>query len=133
MPVFSANLNTAKKLILHIATWGEVAACEISAFSGSRKWFSFFHEAAHVLYDNKKDLLINDGSQDDPREKRANKFAAEFLIPSKYNDAISRFRSKDEILRMANKFGIAPGIVAGRYQFLTKNWSYFRDLIRDLE
>ena len=24
-------------------------------------WFSFFHEASHVLNDNKKDMLINDG------------------------------------------------------------------------
>ncbi len=34
-------------------------------------WFSFFHEAGHVLHDSKKDLLINDGSHDDPREERA--------------------------------------------------------------
>lgn len=34
-------------------------------------WFSFFHEAGHVLNDGKKDLLINDGTQNDPREKRA--------------------------------------------------------------
>ena len=36
-------------------------------------WFSFFHEAGHVLHDSKKDLLINDGSQGDPREERANR------------------------------------------------------------
>ena len=44
-------------------------------------WFSFFHEASHVLYDSKKDLYINDGSLDDPRERKANEFAAETLIP----------------------------------------------------
>jgi len=42
-------------------------------------WFSFFHEAGHVLLDSKKDVLINDGSSDDPREQRANDFAAEKL------------------------------------------------------
>jgi HTH-type transcriptional regulator / antitoxin HigA len=96
-------------------------------------WFSFFHEAGHVLNDSKKDLLINDGSQDDPREKQANDFAAESLIPSKYNDAIRRIRSKDEIVQMADLLGIATGIVAGRYQFLTGNWHYFKELIRTLE
>lgn len=96
-------------------------------------WFSFFHEAGHVLNDSKKDLLINDGSQDDPREKRANNFAAEFLIPSQYNDAIRRIRSKAEVVQMADRLDISPGIVAGRYQFLTENWSYFKDLIRTLE
>jgi HTH-type transcriptional regulator/antitoxin HigA len=96
-------------------------------------WFSFFHEAGHVLKDSKKDLLINDGSQDDPREKQANDFAAEFLIPSKYDDAIRRIRSKAEIVQMADLLGIATGIVAGRYQFLTGNWHYFKELIRTLE
>ena len=96
-------------------------------------WFSFFHEAGHVLHDSKKDLLINDGSQDDPREKQANDFAAESLIPSKYDDAIRRIRSKAEIVQMADLLGIATGIVAGRYQFLTGNWHYFKELIRTLE
>jgi len=96
-------------------------------------WFFFFHEAGHVLHDSKKDLLINDGSQDDPREKQANDFAAESLIPSKYDDAIRRIRSKAEIVQMADLLGIATGIVAGRYQFLTGNWHYFKELIRTLE
>lgn len=96
-------------------------------------WFSFFHEAGHVLYDSKKDLLINDGSQDDPREKRANDFAAEFLIPSKYDNDIRRIRSKTEIVQMADLLGISTGIVAGRYQFLTGNRHYFKELIRTLD
>ncbi len=96
-------------------------------------WFSFFHEAGHVLNDSKKNLLINDGSHNDPREKQANDFAAEFLIPSKYDDAIRRIRSKAEIVQMADLLGIATGIVAGRYQFLTGNWRYFKELIRTLE
>jgi Zn-dependent peptidase ImmA (M78 family) len=39
-------------------------------------WFSFFHEAAHVLHDNKKDLYINSGEKDNPIEVRADCFAA---------------------------------------------------------
>jgi len=37
-----------------------------------RAVLAFFHETAHVLYDNKKDLLINNGKlrQDDAREIR---------------------------------------------------------------
>lgn len=95
-------------------------------------WFSFFHEAGHVLNDNKKDLFINDGKDDDPSEKKANAFAAEFLIPSEYNHEIKCFRSKEDIITLADKLQIAPGIVAGRYQRLTKKWNYFKDLIRPL-
>ena len=43
-------------------------------------WFSFFHEAAHVyLQHSKKELYINDGVADDPQEKEADAFAAEWL------------------------------------------------------
>ena len=96
-------------------------------------WFSFFHEAGHVLHDSKKDLLINDGSHDDPREERANQFASEILIPEKYNETIAAFRSRAEVVQFADELGIAPGIVAGRYQYLTGRWDYFKDLIRTLE
>ena len=93
-------------------------------------WFSFFHEAGHVLHDSKKELLINDGSHDDSREKKADDFAAEFLISSKYDDTIRRIRSREQIISLAEKLGIAPGIVAGRFQYLTKKWDYFNGLIR---
>ena len=96
-------------------------------------WFSFFHEAGHVINDKKKDLLINDESHDDPREKRADLFASEILIPSRYNSAIRLFRSKAEIINMANELNISSGIVAGRYQFLTGKWHLFKGLIRKLD
>lgn len=93
-------------------------------------WFSFFHEAGHVLHDNKKDLLINDGTHDDVREVRADKFAAETLIPSRYNSVISQIRSRKQVLEVAKELHISPGIVVGRYHHLTKRWKYFNDLIK---
>lgn len=96
-------------------------------------WFSFFHEAGHVLHDSKKDLLINDGKHDDPREVRANEFAADTLIPSKRNDDVRAIRSKTDVLTLAAELGIAPGIVAGRYQHLTQKWQTFHALIRKLQ
>ncbi|HOW55706.1 MAG TPA: helix-turn-helix domain-containing protein [Syntrophorhabdaceae bacterium] len=95
-------------------------------------WFSFFHEAGHVLNDSKKDLLINDGSKDDPREVRANEFAARFLIPPEYDRHVRTVRSREEVLRLARDLDIAPGIVAGRFQFLTQQWDHYRDIIRTL-
>jgi HTH-type transcriptional regulator/antitoxin HigA len=96
-------------------------------------WFSFFHEAGHVLNDSKKDLLINDESKTDVREQRANKFAAEFLIPSEYNADVKNITSHNEIITLAGKLKIAPGIVVGRYQFLTKKWHFFKSSIRLLQ
>lgn len=98
-------------------------------------WFAFFHEAGHVLHDNKKDLLINNGKlrQDDEREIRANEYAAEVLIPHRFNDKIQKATSRNEIITIANELDIAPGIVVGRYQFLTKKWDFFHDIRRKFE
>ena len=95
-------------------------------------WFAFFHEAGHVIHDSKRDLLINNGKsfQDDDREIRANEYAADVLIPHKFNDRIKMATSKKEISTIAKNLNIAPGIVVGRYQFLTKKWNFFNELKR---
>ena len=98
-----------------------------------RFWFSFFHEIGHVLHDSKKDLLINDGSQDDPREVRADAFAAETLIPARQNGRVAALRASGEVEALARELCIAPGIVAGRHQFLTQNWIRFKPLIRKFQ
>jgi HTH-type transcriptional regulator / antitoxin HigA len=96
-------------------------------------WFSFFHEAGHVLYDSKKDLYINDGSLDDPREHEANEFAADILIPRDRDPEIASLKTKEDIIRLANELKISPGIVAGRFQHLTQKWSYFNGLKRKFQ
>ena len=92
-------------------------------------WFSFFHEAGHVLKDNKKHLYINDSS-DDPVEERANRFALSVLFPRDYKDVIPKLGSKQKIILYAKKINLSPGIVAGQYQHLTNNWKWYNDLIR---
>lgn len=98
-----------------------------------RFWFSFFHEIGHVLHDSKKDLLINDGSKDDPREVRADDFAANVLIPVKYDSQIVAIGTQTELTALAKKLDVAPGIVAGRYQFLSNNWGRFKNVIRTFQ
>ena len=93
-------------------------------------WFSFFHEAGHTLHDSKKDVYINDGSRNDPRESKADKFAAETLIPNDLEQKISILRSGEDIKKIAKKLKISPGIVVGRYQHLTQKWSRFNNLKR---
>jgi len=95
-------------------------------------WFSFFHEAGHVLNDGKKGLYINDGTRADDREKQADAFAAEILIPAAHNNRIKAMRSRNELLAVAEELDISPGIVAGRFQFLTKKWDWFKDEISGL-
>ena len=84
-------------------------------------WFSFFHEAGHILKHGKREVFI-EGPQvgtGDKKEEQANEFASEFLIPQK---ELSRFLKLDRfsiaaIQAFASYIKIAPGIVVGRLQY----------------
>jgi Zn-dependent peptidase ImmA (M78 family) len=88
-------------------------------------WFTFFHEAGHILRHGKRHgkhhvFLEFKGNQRDKEEEEADVFAADLLIPP---DAWKRFlasgrerQSITGIQQFALEIGIAPGIVVGRLQ-----------------
>lgn len=86
-------------------------------------WFSFFHEAAHVLLHRKKGIFVDgleltesDALEDDMRlEDEANRWAARFLIPAEYETELRSLRAS-EIPAFAHELGITPAIVVGRLQ-----------------
>jgi len=87
--------------------------------SDDQLWFSFFHEAGHILLHGKRDVFINDGDAQDTKESEACKFAADTLLPPQ---ALQRFLAMGKITQesvraLAAAIGIAPGIVVGRLQF----------------
>lgn len=84
-------------------------------------WFTFFHEAGHILLHGKREVFLeNDGSSGaEDKEVEANKFSTDFLISPKDLDLFTRgrrFFSKADITHFAEQIGIAPGIVVGRLQ-----------------
>lgn len=93
-------------------------------------WFSFFHEAYHVLYGKKQRLYIAEKNSSDPEEQKADCFAANILIPISYNPQIAAITTRKEVHALARTLGISPGIVAGRYRHLTNQWTHFKDLTR---
>jgi Zn-dependent peptidase ImmA (M78 family) len=84
--------------------------------SNDRFWFSFFHEAGHLLLDSKKETCIDVDSVNDPREQQANQFAANVLIPPARAAELTNLRSTADVQAFARSIGIAPGIVVGRLQ-----------------
>ncbi|MFA4947625.1 MAG: ImmA/IrrE family metallo-endopeptidase [Candidatus Krumholzibacteriia bacterium] len=86
--------------------------------SDDQLWFTFFHEAAHVLLHGKKSIFLETGEHLGEQEKEANEWAANFLIPaSEYRHFVSVGGfSKAEIRAFAAQLGISPGIVVGRLQ-----------------
>ena len=87
-------------------------------------WFTFFHEAAHILLhsgskEERKSVFLDDPNaahSDDPQEHEANQWAGNWLIPSQYADSLKDLRTKLAVRNFAHQIGIHPGIVVGRLQ-----------------
>lgn len=84
-------------------------------------WFSFFHEAGHILLHGKREAYLDaDTSEQTEREDDANRFAADLLIPPEaLRSFVAQYQptfSTAVIERFAADLGIAPGIVVGRLQ-----------------
>ena len=82
-------------------------------------WFTFFHEAGHILLHGKRDIFLEGHKETNEKEEQANQFSSEWLIPSdQYKNFYPRgnYFSKVEIKEFARKINIAPGIVVGRLQ-----------------
>jgi HTH-type transcriptional regulator/antitoxin HigA len=99
-------------------------------------WFTFFHEAAHILRHQKKSIFLEGDEYESEEEKDANEFAAELLIPSRVFNYFDRSSpmSKPTIRKFAQSIGIAPGIVVGRLQHENVlPWNRYNDLKRRLK
>ncbi|PZV11149.1 MAG: DNA-binding protein [Pseudanabaena sp.] len=86
-----------------------------------RFWFTFFHEAAHILLHDKKDIFLDDSGQGDrlesQQEDEANAWVREFLIPSEHDAELYTLRSREDVIGFAERLGIHAGILVGRLQF----------------
>ncbi len=101
---------TPTKALIQVSvryTWGDIF------------WFSFFHEAKHILDQRVREIIVDGlNNRDDSHEKEANEFARDLLIlPEVWRPFVVRKpRSFREVKRFARDVGIDPGIVVGRLQ-----------------
>lgn len=81
-------------------------------------WFTFFHEAGHILLHGKKDVFVEFKGKDDPKEREADRWAADFLVPqAEWRRFIAAGRMKSpDIQSFAAEVGISPSIIVGRLQ-----------------
>jgi HTH-type transcriptional regulator / antitoxin HigA len=81
-------------------------------------WFTFFHELAHILLHGKRAVFISDGHTDrevhGQKEREADTFARDLLIPRAHQAELSNLLSIDAINEFADRIGVAAGIVVGR-------------------
>jgi addiction module HigA family antidote len=103
----AAKWLTANKAIICLNLRGK---------SNDRFWFTFFHEAGHILNDSKKATYIDVDYGNDPCEQGANRFATSILIPDELSDELPTLRTHRAVESFANRIGVASGIVVGRLQ-----------------
>ncbi len=82
-------------------------------------WFSLFHEIAHILLHDKREVFLEDDCNDpalQQQEKEADQFARDFLIPeTKFALFVSEGSfTKQSVKSFATELGIKPSIVVGR-------------------
>ena len=84
-------------------------------------WFSFFHEAAHILKHPKRAVFLDDAASatavESPEEQEANRFAADVLVPAEHRAALDTLPlERTSVEAFANRIGIHPGIVIVQLQ-----------------
>ena len=99
---------------------GDKAIIQISLRykSNDHLWFTFFHEAGHIVKHGRKDVFIEENGCDDNKEQEANEFANDMLIPRR---DLQRLLAEGRptiasIEGFAMEIGLATGIVIGRLQ-----------------
>lgn len=79
-------------------------------------WFSFFHEAAHLVLHGKREAFVDDRGSDDAQEVEADSLAASILIPQRHHAELRRVQTLAEVQAFARRVALPPGIVVGRLQ-----------------
>ncbi len=88
--------------------------------SADHLWFTFFHEAGHILLHRKKDVFLEGNGSETEQEREADRFARDILIPSGEYAKLQRQGAggvtASAVEQFADRVGVAAGIVVGRLQ-----------------
>lgn len=122
--VFTANIPKAP--ISGVARW--VRGIPLIQLTDRFKtndhfWFSFFHEAGHILLHGKKDIFIEEYDNienDNVKEAEANDFAKKTLLSSKFLESLPEKFTEKDLRKIAYDFNTHPAIVVGQLQHLKK-------------
>lgn len=86
-------------------------------------WFTFFHEAAHIILHGKKDIFLEFAdSAANSKEEEANAFAEKMLLSDEELNEILQYQTiaESDIESFAEKFLTPPACIVGRLQHLKK-------------
>lgn len=85
-------------------------------------WFTFFHEAAHLLLHDPEAVYVDDieAAPADPGssgpEAEADRFAAEVLLPQNLRIGLPARPSPIQVHGLAHRADVSPGVIVGQLQ-----------------
>ncbi len=135
--VFEPEISGAR--ISGAAFWlnetSPVIALSLRGKRDDQVWFSFFHEAAHVLlHGGNKDRQWIDLTDEsvDVKETQADQFARDFLVPPGAVSTLLTQASLAELRGFAEAIGVGAGVVVGRWQRETGDYSKGNTMKREI-
>ncbi|MBK8522467.1 MAG: ImmA/IrrE family metallo-endopeptidase [Chitinophagaceae bacterium] len=112
---------TASGAAYHISEKKAIIILSFRYLSDDQFWFTFFHEAGHILL-HKKGVFVeelNHDGLDDEEEKEANAFSTNILLSKEAQSQLNSLElSMEGIARFAINNGISPGILIGQLQYI---------------
>jgi HTH-type transcriptional regulator / antitoxin HigA len=112
------KLCRASGVVRFISLRGPMILLSFRYLSDDQFWFTFFHEAGHLLLHGDRCVFLEgDDTLTTEEEDEANAFAANILIPPDYQAEMLRLPLDGKaVMRFARKAGVSPGIVVGQLQ-----------------
>lgn len=85
-------------------------------------WFTFFHEAAHLILHHNKYLFIDSEDENQTEEeKEADEFSEEILIPKEFHKRLQTMPPNQyEIKNLSKDADVPLGIIVGQLQHLNR-------------
>ena len=83
-------------------------------------WFTFFHEAGHILKHGKKYISLENVEYDEKeteKEQEADQFAIDWTFTEEQEEEVLEAAplSEEDIMEFAEKFGTHPAMIIGRF------------------
>jgi HTH-type transcriptional regulator/antitoxin HigA len=85
-------------------------------------WFTFFHEAGHILIHGKKDIFLESidySDKDLEKEKEADDFAIKWTFSKSEQEKVMKKNiiTENDIIEFAKEFNTHPAMIIGRLQY----------------
>lgn len=85
--------------------------------SDDQFWFTFFHEAGHLLLHGEQVFIEGMGAAKTPKEKEADAFAQKTLVPTEFESELLALPVDSKaVIKFAKRLGISPGVIVGQLQ-----------------